>query len=126
SEIEAMRLQYLDLTDMVAKDKTMINLLEIAKRVANVDTTVLILGETGVGKEEIAKFVYKNSMRRDKNFIKINCGAIPQNLIESELFGYVKGAFTGANKEGKMGLFEVADGGTVFLDEIGELPLDIQ
>ena len=126
SEIEAMRIQYLDLTDIIAKDKTMINLLEVAKRVANVDTTVLILGETGVGKEEIAKFIHKNSMRHDKNFIKINCGAIPQNLIESELFGYVKGAFTGANKEGKMGLFEVADGGTVFLDEIGELPLDIQ
>ncbi|WP_253205320.1 sigma 54-interacting transcriptional regulator [Clostridium estertheticum] len=126
SEIEAMRIQYLNLTDVIAKDKTMLDLLEVAKRVANVDTTVLILGETGVGKEEIAKFIYKNSMRRDKNFIKINCGAIPQNLIESELFGYVKGAFTGANKEGKMGLFEVADGGTVFLDEIGELPLDIQ
>ncbi|MBU3074277.1 PAS domain S-box protein [Clostridium estertheticum] len=126
SEIEAMRMQYLNLTDMVANDKVMINLLEVAKRVANVDTTVLILGETGVGKEEIAKFVYKNSKRKRKNFIKINCGAIPQTLIESELFGYVKGAFTGANKEGKMGLFEVADGGTVFLDEIGELPLDIQ
>ena len=126
SEIEAMRLQYLNLSDIIARDKIMINLLELAKRVANVDTTVLILGETGVGKEEIAKFIYENSMRKDKNFIKINCGAIPQNLIESELFGYVKGAFTGANKEGKMGLFEVADGGTVFLDEIGELPLDIQ
>ncbi|MBU3158674.1 sigma 54-interacting transcriptional regulator [Clostridium frigoris] len=126
SEIEAMRIQYLNLTDVIAKDKTMLDLLEVAKRVANVDTTVLILGETGVGKEEIAKFIYKNSTRCDKNFIKINCGAIPQNLIESELFGYVKGAFTGANKEGKMGLFEVADGGTVFLDEIGELPLDIQ
>ncbi len=126
SEIEAMRLLYLDLTDIIARDKTMINLLEVAKRVANVDTTVLILGETGVGKEEIAKFIHKNSMRKDNNFIKINCGAIPRNLIESELFGYVKGAFTGANKEGKMGLFEVADGGTVFLDEIGELPLDIQ
>ncbi len=126
SEIEAMRIQYLNLSDMIAMDKTMLDLLEVAKRVANVDTTVLILGETGVGKEEIAKFIYKNSMRKGKNFIKINCGAIPQNLIESELFGYVKGAFTGANKEGKMGLFEVADGGTVFLDEIGELPLDIQ
>lgn len=126
SEIEVMRIQYLNLSDIIAKDKTMIDLLEVAKRVASVDTTVLILGETGVGKEEIAKFLHKNSLRRDKNFIKINCGAIPQNLIESELFGYVKGAFTGANKEGKMGLFEVADGGTVFLDEIGELPLDIQ
>ncbi|WP_259472698.1 sigma 54-interacting transcriptional regulator [Clostridium estertheticum] len=126
SEIEAMRMQYLNSTDMVANDKVMIKLLEVAKRVANVDTTVLILGETGVGKEEIAKFIYKNSKRKSKNFIKINCGAIPQTLIESELFGYVKGAFTGANKEGKMGLFEVADGGTIFLDEIGELPLCIQ
>jgi len=126
SEIESMRIQYLNLSDIIAKDKIMINLLEVAKRVANVDTTVLILGETGVGKEEIAKFIHSNSTRCDKNFIKINCGAIPQNLIESELFGYVKGAFTGANKEGKMGLFEVADGGTIFLDEIGELPLDIQ
>ncbi|WBL46009.1 sigma 54-interacting transcriptional regulator [Clostridium estertheticum] len=126
SEIEAMRIQYLNLADIIAKDTAMIDLLEVAKRVASVDTTVLILGETGVGKEEIAKFVYKNSLRKSKNFIKINCGAIPSNLIESELFGYVKGAFTGANKEGKMGLFEVADGGTVFLDEIGELPLDIQ
>jgi PAS domain S-box-containing protein len=126
SEIEALRVQYLNLSDIIAKDKIMLNLLELAKRVANVDTTVLILGETGVGKEEIAKFIYKNSKRCDKNFIKINCGAIPQNLIESELFGYVKGAFTGASKEGKMGLFEVADGGTIFLDEIGELPLDIQ
>ncbi|WP_366927909.1 sigma 54-interacting transcriptional regulator [Clostridium sp.] len=126
SEIEAMRIEYLNLTEIIAKDKLMINLLELAKRVANVDTTVLILGETGVGKEEIAKFIHRNSRRQNKNFIKINCGAIPQNLIESELFGYVKGAFTGANKEGKMGLFEVADGGTVFLDEVGELPLDIQ
>lgn len=126
SEIEAMRIQYLNLSDIIAKDKATINLLEVAKRVANVGTTVLILGETGVGKEEVAKFVHENSKRKGKNFIRINCGAIPQNLIESELFGYVKGAFTGANKEGKMGLFEVADGGTVFLDEIGELPLDIQ
>ncbi|MBU3180019.1 sigma 54-interacting transcriptional regulator [Clostridium psychrophilum] len=126
SEIEVMRIQYLNLSDIIAKDKIMINLLEVAKRVANVETTVLILGETGVGKEEIAKYIHKNSKRKDKNFIRINCGAIPKNLIESELFGYVKGAFTGANKQGKMGLFEVADGGTIFLDEIGELPLDTQ
>jgi len=126
SEIEAMRIQYLNLSDIIAKDKAMLDLLEVAKRVANVDTTVLILGETGVGKEEVARFIHKNSNRKEKNFIRINCGAIPQNLIESELFGYVKGAFTGANKEGKMGIFEVADGGTIFLDEIGELPFDIQ
>lgn len=126
SEIEAMRAQLLNLSDLVAKDKRTIELFEVVKRVARVDTTILLLGETGVGKEEVAKFLHKNSLRKDKNFIKINCGAIPENLIESELFGYEKGAFTGANKEGKMGLFEVADGGTMFLDEVGELPLNVQ
>ncbi len=126
SEISAMRSEYLNLLDIIAVDKTMIDLLEVAKRVAKVETTVLILGETGTGKEVVAKFIHKNSLREDKNFIRINCGAIPHNLIESELFGYVKGAFTGANNQGKIGLFEVADGGTIFLDEIGELPLDIQ
>lgn len=126
SEIENMRIQYLNLSDIIVKDKAMLDLLEVAKRVARLDTTIIILGETGVGKEEVAKFIHKNSSRSMENFIRINCGAIPANLIESELFGYVKGAFTGANKEGKMGLLEVANGGTVFLDEIGELQLDIQ
>lgn len=126
SEIEAMRSQLLNSTDIIAEDKSMLNTLRMAKRVANVDTTVLLLGETGVGKEEVAKYIHKNSKRSKKQFIKINCGAIPANLIESELFGYEKGAFTGANKEGKMGLFEISDGGTIFLDEIGELPLDMQ
>lgn len=79
-----------------------------------------------MGKEEVAKYIHKNSKRCNKHFIKVNCGAIPENLIESELFGYEKGAFTGANKEGKIGLFEVADEGTIFLDEVGELPLDMQ
>lgn len=125
-EIEAMRNQLLNAKDIIARDEKMLNMLEIAKKVALVDTTVLLLGETGVGKEEIAKYIHKNSKRCNKNFIKVNCGAISKNLIESELFGYEKGAFTGANRNGKLGLFEVADGGTIFLDEIGELELDMQ
>jgi transcriptional regulator with PAS, ATPase and Fis domain len=90
------------------------------------DTTVLLLGETGVGKEVFAKYLHKEGMRKDKPFIKINCGAIPPELMESEFFGYKKGAFTGADRSGKAGYFEVADGGTLFLDEIGELPLSMQ
>ncbi|HHY90750.1 MAG TPA: sigma 54-interacting transcriptional regulator [Clostridiales bacterium] len=126
SEIEEMRLQILDTTNLVMNDKKMLELMQMAKRVAKVEATVLLLGETGVGKEEVAKFIHKNSSRKNKQFIKINCGAIPENLIESELFGYEEGAFTGASKKGKMGLFELANGGTLFLDEVGELPLDMQ
>lgn len=126
SEIEEMRLQMLNTGEMIANDERMLETLRVAKRVAKVDATVLILGETGVGKEEVARFIHKKSERADRVFIKLNCGAIPANLIESELFGYERGAFTGANREGKLGLFEVADGGTLFLDEVGELPLDMQ
>ncbi len=126
SEIEEMRLQVLNTGEMIANDERMLETLRVAKRVAKVDATVLILGETGVGKEEVARFIHKKSERADRVFIKLNCGAIPANLIESELFGYERGAFTGANREGKLGLFEVADGGTLFLDEVGELPLDMQ
>ncbi|WP_123052865.1 sigma 54-interacting transcriptional regulator [Clostridium sp. JN-1] len=126
SQVEAMRNQLLDFSDIIAEDNKMLSILEVAKKVAKVDTTVLLLGETGVGKEVIAKYIHKNSKRSDKSFIKINCGAIPENLIESELFGYEKGSFTGANKNGKIGLFELADAGTIFLDEVGELPLNMQ
>lgn len=126
SEIAMMRKQVIGNADIIAEDKKMLDVLEMAKKVAKVNTTVLLLGETGVGKEEAAKFIHKNSSRINNAFIKINCGAIPGNLIESELFGYEKGAFTGANKEGKIGMFELADKGTLFLDEIGELPLDMQ
>ncbi len=126
SEIEEMRLQLLESSDMIAEDESTLEILRKAMRVAKVDTTVLILGETGVGKEEVAKFIHKNSKRSKSQFIKVNCGAIPENLLESELFGYEKGAFTGALEKGKMGLFEVADGGTIFLDEVGELPLNMQ
>lgn len=111
---------------ILAVSKEMKGALSLAEKVANFQATVLILGESGVGKEEVAKFIHKNSMRRDKPFIAINCGAIPDNLLESELFGYEKGAFTGAINTGKEGLLEAAAGGTVFLDEIGETPLDFQ
>lgn len=126
SEIEAIRLQILGTDELIAHDEKMLETLKLAKRVALVDTTVLVLGETGVGKEEVAKFIHKNSSRKEQNFIKVNCGAIPEQLIESELFGYEKGSFSGADKNGKLGLFEVASGGTMFLDEIGELPLEMQ
>jgi transcriptional regulator with PAS, ATPase and Fis domain len=100
---------------------------DTALRVANVDVTVLILGETGTGKDVLARFIYENSERSRKGqFIKINCGAIPPNLLESELFGYVGGAFTGANTKGKPGMFELANEGVLFLDEVGELPLHLQ
>lgn len=125
-ELEAMKIELLKNNDLIAVDKKMLDIIQMAIRVAPIDTTVLITGETGVGKEEIAKLIYINSNRQTKQFIKVNCGSIPKTLIEAELFGYERGAFTGASKDGKLGLFEVADGGTIFLDEIGELPLDMQ
>lgn len=113
-------------SQMVAQDKNTLDALFWADKVSGLDATVMLLGETGVGKEEFARYIFQNSKRKDGSFIKVNCGAIPANLLESELFGYEKGAFTGASKNGKLGLFELADKGTIFLDEIGELPLDMQ
>jgi PAS domain S-box-containing protein len=126
SEIQEMRVQLLNTSDMVAEDHKTVEIIQLANRVAKVDTTILMLGETGVGKDEIAKYIHKYSKRSGQQFIKINCGAVPANLIESEFFGYEKGAFTGASKEGKIGLFELASGGTIFLDEVGEIPMDMQ
>ena len=110
---------------IIAKDKTMLHVLNLIEQVAKADTTVLITGETGTGKELVAKAIHDSSLRKDKPLIKINCGAIPANLIESELFGHEKGAFTGATSSRK-GRFLLADQGTLFLDEIGELPLELQ
>jgi transcriptional regulator with PAS, ATPase and Fis domain len=93
---------------------------------ARVDSAVLLTGESGVGKDLLARFIHQASPRKENSFVKINSGAIPENLIESELFGYEKGAFTGARGEGKAGLLEIAHGGTVYLDEIAELPLYLQ
>ncbi|KGK81240.1 hypothetical protein DP73_21430 [Desulfosporosinus sp. HMP52] len=112
--------------DLITKSFTMEPILELMLRVSQVDSTVLITGESGVGKEVAAKRIHKLSRKENGPFITINCGSIPENLMESELFGYEKGAFTGANKEGKIGLMEAANGGNVFLDEIGELPLNLQ
>ena len=99
---------------------------DLVARVAPTSATVCILGETGTGKELAANAIHRLSNRKDKPFVKINCAAIPRNLIESELFGYEAGAFTGASRQGKIGKFEVANGGTLLLDEIGELPLELQ
>ncbi len=124
--IEELKLQLASDEYIIAEDENMLNLLLLAKRVARVDTTILIMGESGSGKELFAKYIYNNSLRKNKPFIKINCGAIPENLIESEFFGYAEGSFTGAIKGGKMGIFEAANNGTLLLDEIGELPLNMQ
>ncbi len=112
-------------SSMVAVSRQMQKLFAIAEKISQYDTTVLITGESGTGKELVARGIHKLSPRRDKAFVAVNCGSIPENLLESELFGHVKGAFTGADRN-KKGLFEAADGATLFLDEIGELPLAMQ
>jgi transcriptional regulator with PAS, ATPase and Fis domain len=99
---------------------------EISKKIARTDSTVLLLGESGTGKELYAGAIHNYSHRSREPFVAINCATLPENLLESELFGYEEGAFTGARKGGKIGLFEQADGGTIFLDEIGDLPLNLQ
>lgn len=111
---------------LVATSPSMYNLLQLTKRLSAVDSTVLITGESGVGKGLIAKLLHENGRRSKNAFIQVNCGAIPEALIESELFGYESGSFTGSKSEGKKGLFEAAEGGTIFLDEISELPLNMQ
>lgn len=114
-------------TQFIAHSKHMKQIIETAFRIARVDATVLVLGESGVGKELIARIIHEASPRaKTGTFIKINCGAIPGELLESELFGYEPGAFTGASKEGKAGYFEIADNGTLFLDEIADMPLKLQ
>ncbi len=112
---------------IIAQSAAMKRVLALVKRVAGVPaTTVLIQGESGVGKELVAKAIHERSSRAEKAFVAINCAALSEHLLEAELFGYEKGAFTGADVKGKAGLFEVASGGTIFLDEIGEMPLALQ
>ena len=110
---------------LVGMSKEIVSLRKLITTVARSDASILITGESGVGKEVVAKEIYRQSYRKDGAFISVNCAAIPENLLESELFGYEKGAFTGAYKS-KAGLFEMANGGTIFLDEIGEFPLHLQ
>jgi transcriptional regulator with PAS, ATPase and Fis domain len=111
--------------DIIGESLAMRGLLSLIKKVAPTDSTVLILGESGTGKELVATSIFENSLRSDKPFIKLNCAAIPEELLESELFGHEKGAFTGATKF-KPGKFDMADNGTIFLDEIGDMPLNLQ
>ncbi|MFV8828472.1 sigma 54-interacting transcriptional regulator [Alkalihalobacterium sp. APHAB7] len=110
----------------LVKSKMMEDTYDLVRRVADVESTVLLLGESGVGKEVLARTLHESSSRRNRPFIKVNCGAIPETLMESELFGYSKGTFTGAHRDGKQGLILAANKGTLFLDEIGEMPLNLQ
>ncbi|MBW2604151.1 MAG: sigma 54-interacting transcriptional regulator [Deltaproteobacteria bacterium] len=122
-------LSLLELKDqeIVAEDKKMRQVLHLALKLAHLSASdILILGESGTGKGLLAKFIHKNSNRNKKPFVQINCATLPENLLEAELFGYEKGAFTGARQEGKAGLFELAHEGTLFLDEIGDLPHSLQ
>jgi PAS domain S-box-containing protein len=112
--------------EMVSGDAKMDELIKTAKLYARTDSNVLLMGETGTGKEFFAQGIHNESKRREKPFVAVNCAALPDSLLESELFGYDEGAFTGAKKGGKKGLFEIAHGGTIFLDEIGEIALHIQ
>lgn len=111
--------------NMIGNSAPMHAVFDLVKRVSQAPTNVLITGESGTGKEVVAKAIHYNGPLKDKPFVTINCGAIPENLMESEMFGHKKGSFTGAITD-KIGLFEVADGGTLFLDEVGELPMSIQ
>jgi len=110
---------------LIGESKQIKEIYQIAYRIASLDTSVLITGETGTGKELVANIIHYSGNRKDKPFVKINCSAIPSELMESELFGYEKGAFTGATST-KIGKFELANGGTLFLDEIGEIPINLQ
>ncbi|MEG0773415.1 sigma 54-interacting transcriptional regulator [Clostridium sp.] len=126
NELNYLKSKYGKNDFLVAKNKKMNEIKELIKYVAKTDVTILVTGETGCGKELVSKEIHDRSKRKDKPYIKVNCAAIPETLIESELFGYEKGAFTGAQNKEKLGMFELAEGGTILLDEIGEMPLSAQ
>lgn len=124
-DLRSVITQRYSFSNIIAHSESMKRIFETVKRLSNFNTTVLITGESGTGKELLARAIHHNSPRRGQPFVAINCGAIPENLMESELFGHKKGSFTDATRD-KRGLFEEASGGTIFLDEIGELPLHLQ
>jgi len=126
SELKDLLMKNLNGLDIVFRSLRTRKILEMAVRVAKVDSTVLLSGESGVGKGMIARMIHNMSDRKQGPFLIVNCGSIPETLIESELFGYAKGAFTGASQEGKTGFLELANKGTLFLDEISEIPLNVQ
>jgi len=126
TELSHLRSMQMEENEIIFRSRSMAQVVATATKVAEVDSTVLITGDSGTGKELIAKLIHKRGKGISKPFIKINCAALPEQLLESELFGYEAGAFTGAKKEGKPGLFELAHNGTLFLDEVGDMPLVLQ
>lgn len=125
-ELEVLRAVHVRIDGIIAESSSMREVLRLAGTAARYDTTVALSGETGTGKEVISKYIHSMSSRKDGPFIKVNCAAIPSDLFESELFGYEPGSFTGASQKGKIGMFELANKGTILLDEVSELPLSMQ
>ena len=125
-DADTARSQMLVEQDIITASERMASVIDLALRVAKTDSTILFSGESGVGKGQLAKLVHRTSERKTQPFLQINCAAIPENLLEAELFGYEPGAFTGADRKGKSGLLQHAHGGTLFLDEIGDFPLHLQ
>lgn len=126
SQLDELRHNKYSISNLLGKSNKMLELKKLVYSVADTNLSILLTGDTGTGKEVFANIIHQLSSRRLNNFIKINCAAIPKDLLESELFGYEEGAFTGASKSGKIGKFELANNGTLLLDEISEMPLTLQ
>ena len=125
-ELRHLRQLQMQKDGFIFRSKAMVNMIDLATKAAGYDSNILIYGESGTGKELLSSFIHNHSPRKDGPYIVVNCAAIPNELFESELFGYLPGSFTGALQQGKSGMFELADGGTIFLDEVSELPLPVQ
>jgi TyrR family helix-turn-helix protein len=126
TELQTLKSKQHDEAEFLASSPLMNKVLAAAKKIADFDVTVLLTGQSGTGKTKLAKYIHRRSIRKNGPLVEINCGSIPETLLESELFGYESGSFSGAKQQGKKGLVEMAEGGTLFLDEIGELPLNLQ